>query len=70
MRLLRRPDEADNVMEASLYNSYSLGSRMQYRLTAGTKALIVEQSRAAAPQATDDKMLVGWDAADALFVGD
>ena len=71
MRILSRRDEADNVIEASLYNSYSLGSRMQYRLTAGTKALIVEQSRAAEPAAPGDgRLLVGWNAADALFVGD
>ena len=43
----RAADEAENCLEAKLYNSYSLGSRTQYRLTAGTKALIVEQSRAA-----------------------
>jgi len=71
MRILSRRDEAENVIEASLYNSYSLGSRTQYRLTAGDKALIVEQSRAAdLSSAGDARVLVGWNAADALFVGD
>jgi spermidine/putrescine transport system ATP-binding protein len=70
MRMLSHAGEAENVLEARLYNSYSLGSRMQYRLTSGTKALIVEQSRAAVQTAGDDRVLVGWDAADALFVGD
>jgi spermidine/putrescine transport system ATP-binding protein len=71
MRILSRPEEAENVLEASLYNSYSLGSRMQYRLTAGDRALIVEQSRAAEASTTEDsRVLVGWNAADALFVGE
>jgi spermidine/putrescine transport system ATP-binding protein len=71
MRIIARPDEAENCLEARLYNSYSLGSRMQYRLTAGKKALIVEQSRAAPASASaDGKVLVGWGAADALFVSD
>jgi len=68
LRLLARGEVADNVLEARLYNSYSLGSRMQYRLTAGTKALIVEQPRSG--QATDKMVQVGWNAADALFVTD
>ena len=71
MRILSRREDADNALEASLYNSYSLGSRLQYRLTAGNKALIVEQSRAADASTTgDSRVLVGWNAADALFVGD
>jgi spermidine/putrescine transport system ATP-binding protein len=69
MRLVERREQADNVLEAELYNSYSLGSRMQYRLTAGDRTLIVEQPRAAAA-APGERVLVGWDAADALFVGD
>jgi spermidine/putrescine transport system ATP-binding protein len=71
MRIVSHRDEADNALEATLYNSYSLGSRMQYRLQAGPKPLIVEDSRASAPPARDDnRVTVGWNAADALFVRD
>ena len=47
LRLLRGRGDAENVVEGTLYNSYSLGSRMQYRVRAGEKVLVVEQSRAA-----------------------
>jgi spermidine/putrescine transport system ATP-binding protein len=69
MRLLDRREQAENVVEAVLYNSYSLGSRMQYRLTAGERTLIVEQPRPSAA-GPGDRVLVGWDSADALFVGE
>ena len=69
LRLIDDPSEAENVIEGILYNSYSLGSRQQYRVRAGDKALVAEQSRAAglAPS-LDARVLVGWDSADALFV--
>jgi hypothetical protein len=42
---------------------------MQYRVRAGDKVLILEQSRAAGPgPGIDSKVLVGWDSRDALFV--
>ena len=55
---------------ARLYNSYSLGSRMQYRVRVGEKVLVVEQSRAARPgtPAIDSGVVVGWDSRDAIFV--
>jgi spermidine/putrescine transport system ATP-binding protein len=69
LRLLQRAGDAENVIEGELYNSYSLGSRMQYRVRVGDKVMILEQSRAAGqgPQ-IDSKVLVGWDSRDALFV--
>jgi spermidine/putrescine transport system ATP-binding protein len=69
MRLLARPGDAENVIEGALYNSYSLGSRQQYRVRAGDKVLVVEQSRAAgATPDIDSRVVVGWDSRDALFV--
>ncbi len=64
------PDDLDeNVIEADLYNSYSLGSRQQYRVRAGEKLLVAEQSRAAGPiPPLDSRVRVGWDSADAIFV--
>jgi spermidine/putrescine transport system ATP-binding protein len=69
LRLLQRAGDAENVIEGELYNSYSLGSRMQYRVRVGDRVMILEQSRAAGqgPQ-IDAKVLVGWDSCDALFV--
>ncbi|MBA3324790.1 MAG: ABC transporter ATP-binding protein, partial [Rhodobacteraceae bacterium] len=69
LRLLARPDDAENVIAGDLYNVYSLGSRLQYRVRVGEKVLVVEQSRAAGPAPeVDSAVLVGWDSRDALFV--
>ena len=51
LRLSRSPGDAENVVEGMLYNSYSLGSRQQYRVRVGDKLLVVEQSRAAGRRA-------------------
>jgi spermidine/putrescine transport system ATP-binding protein len=67
LRLVSAASEAENVIAAELYNGYSLGSRQQYRLRAGEKLLVVEQSRAMRI-GTDAPALVGWDSADAIFV--
>jgi spermidine/putrescine transport system ATP-binding protein len=69
LRLVHRPADAENVIEGELYNSYSLGSRLQYRVRVGEAVMVVEQSRAAGvgPE-IDSKVLVGWDSRDALFV--
>jgi len=71
LRIVGDGAEAENVIAGKLYNSYSLGSRMQYRVRAGDRLLIVEQSRAAAatPQ-IDSDVVVGWDSRDALFIDD
>lgn len=69
LRLVVDAAAAENVIEAELYNSYSLGSRQQYRVRAGDKSLVLEQSRAAGPvPALDTRVLVGWDSRDGLFV--
>jgi spermidine/putrescine transport system ATP-binding protein len=69
LRILAHPGEAENVIPGRLYNSYSLGSRMQYRVLAGDKLLVVEQSRAAGSgPIIDSDVLVGWNSRDALFV--
>ena len=69
LRVVGSRGEAENVIEGLLYNQYSLGSRMQYRVRVGGQVLIVEQSRAR-PEAAriDEKILVGWDARDAIMV--
>jgi spermidine/putrescine transport system ATP-binding protein len=69
LRLLDDPSEAENVIEGVLYNSYSLGSRQQYRVRVGDTVLVAEQSRASGPAPDlDARILVGWNSRDALFV--
>jgi spermidine/putrescine transport system ATP-binding protein len=71
LRLIRGPEDAENVLTGRIYNSYSLGSRMQYRVQSGEKLFVVEQSRASAfAPSLDANVLVGWDSRDALFVAD
>jgi spermidine/putrescine transport system ATP-binding protein len=70
LRLLSRPGDAENVIEGELYNSYSLGSRQQYRIRSDDTVFVVEQSRATRGAEIDSRVLVGWDSRDALFVED
>ena len=70
LRLLDGPGDAENVIEGELYNSYSLGSRQQYRVRAGDKVLhprAVARQRRRRRRSTR-RVLVGWDSRDALFV--
>jgi len=69
LRLLSVGEHAENAIPSELYNSYSLGSRQQYRLRAGEKLLVVEQSRAL-QLPPGSPVVVGWDSADAIFVED
>ncbi|MEE8203105.1 MAG: ABC transporter ATP-binding protein [Alphaproteobacteria bacterium] len=71
MRFLESPDEAENAVEGRLYNEYSLGSRMQYQVRAGDLVFIVEKLRDQRfSGALDDTVVIGWDAADSILVGD
>jgi spermidine/putrescine transport system ATP-binding protein len=69
MRVLRGPGEAENTLDGALVNEYALGSRMQYRIEAGGRMLVVESTRL---QATGlrpgDPVQIGWNAADAFVV--
>ncbi|MCB6179325.1 ABC transporter ATP-binding protein [Rhodobacter sp. Har01] len=69
MRLVAPGETVENRIEARLYNSYSLGSRMQFRLNVGEDHLIVEQLRAGGPMPDlDREVSIGWDSRDAIFV--
>lgn len=69
MHFLGDPAEADNCVAGTVINEYSLGSRIQYQVQAGSRVLLVEQPRGALDQtAADGAVLVGWNAADAVFV--
>ncbi|BCJ89928.1 Fe3+/spermidine/putrescine ABC transporter ATP-binding protein [Terrihabitans soli] len=70
MRFVDAPSGADNVLEGTIYNEYSLGSRIQYQVRVGEKTFLLELSRASAFKGAFDKpALIGWDARDAIVVG-
>ncbi len=69
LRFIGDGESAENRLEGTVYNEYSLGSRIQYQVRVGEKVMLVELSRARAlPTDTDRKVTVGWDAADAITV--
>ncbi|MGV8937362.1 MAG: ABC transporter ATP-binding protein [Allorhizobium sp.] len=71
MRFITGPSRADNVITGKIYNEYSLGSRMQYQVHSGERIYLVEAARAAAGRvASGDTVTIGWDAGDAIVVGD
>ncbi|TPW32559.1 ABC transporter ATP-binding protein [Martelella alba] len=69
MRFIADETGADNAFAATIFNEYALGSRIQYQLRAQKRTFLVELPRGAAttPDA-DGKVLIGWDAADAIVV--
>ena len=70
MRFVAEGESADNVLEGTVYNEYSLGSRVQYQVRCGDKVILLELSRSKAlPASVDRHVRVGWDAADAIVVG-
>ena len=71
MRFVPAGSSADNTISGVIYNEYSLGSRMQYQVHAGERIYLVEASRTASGGlSAGDAVTIGWDAADAIVVGD
>ncbi|WP_246660298.1 ABC transporter ATP-binding protein [Rhizobium sp. FKL33] len=71
MRIIDPQSRADNVIKGKIYNEYSLGSRIQYQIHAGERIYLVEAPRAAVGHiAAGEEVSIGWDAADAIVVGD
>ena len=69
LRFVATRAEADNAIAGTVYNEYSLGSRMQYQVRVGDKVFVVERSRRDAwEDGLDRPVLLGWDAGDAIFV--
>ncbi|WP_313516823.1 ABC transporter ATP-binding protein [Pseudomonas sp.] len=67
MRFASAPGEFDNVISGSVFNEYSLGSRIQYQVRCGDKSVLIEIPRTLARDATlDQQVLIGWNAADAF----
>ena len=71
MRFLDRPEDAENRFEGTLYNEYALGSRIQYQVRVGEHVFVVERLRQQAfAGRLDERVLIGWDAADSILVRD
>jgi spermidine/putrescine transport system ATP-binding protein len=69
LRFLGPGESADNQLEGTVYNEYSLGSRIQYQVRVGERVMLAELSRARAlPGGAGAQVTIGWDAADAITV--
>ena len=71
LRFLGSAGEADNTIEGTLYNEYSLGSRIQYQVRVGERVFLVEKLREQRYEgALDDRVTIGWDARDSILVAE
>ncbi len=71
MRFLVRPDQADNRLTGRIYNEYALGSRIQYQVRVGEQVFVIETLRQQVFSGRlDDEVLIGWNAADSIIVGE
>jgi spermidine/putrescine transport system ATP-binding protein len=71
MRFLVRPDQAENHLVGRVYNEYALGSRIQYQVRVGEQVFVVETLRQQVfAGRLDDEVLIGWNAADSIIVGE
>lgn len=71
LRFLACPEGAENRVEGTLYNEYSLGSRIQYQVRVGEQVFLVEKLREQRYQGRlDDAVTIGWDAHDSILVSD
>jgi spermidine/putrescine transport system ATP-binding protein len=67
---LEKETDAENAVRGVIRNEYSLGSRVQYHVKVGkTLTFIVEQPRSALRMVSESgEVIIGWNAADAVFV--
>ncbi|MGF7159079.1 spermidine/putrescine transport system ATP-binding protein [Rhodoligotrophos appendicifer] len=71
LRFLGSREEAANSLSGQVYNEYALGSRIQYQVRVGEQVFIVERLRQQPfGGQIDDAVIIGWDPADAILVGD
>lgn len=70
MRFVTGDSPAENTLDGTIFNEYSLGSRLQYQVRGKSgRTFLVEVPRAAAWRGGGD-VTIGWDADNALVVGD
>ena len=71
LRFLDGPDGAENRLQGTLYNEYSLGSRIQYQVRVGDRVFLVEKLREQRYRGRlDDAVTIGWDGGDSILVSE
>ncbi|ORB69658.1 TOBE domain-containing protein, partial [Mycobacterium timonense] len=61
MQFAGSEDEFDNVIRGTVFNEYSLGSRMQYQIRCGDRSVLLENPRTfTRDRARDEQVLIGW----------
>jgi spermidine/putrescine transport system ATP-binding protein len=69
VRALASAGDADNCLRGAITNEYALGSRVQYHIAVGKRTMLMELPRGAlAGGSASNEILIGWNAADAVFV--
>lgn len=70
VNFLEKETDADNAVRGVICNEFSLGSRVQYHVKINKSlTLVVEQPRSALRMVDESgDVIVGWNAADAVFV--
>ncbi|WP_447594673.1 ABC transporter ATP-binding protein [Aquipseudomonas campi] len=70
MQFVEPGQRYDNELSGTLFNEYSLGSRIQYQVHCGSTSVLVEVPRTwGGKLQTGDKVSVGFNRADALVAG-
>jgi spermidine/putrescine transport system ATP-binding protein len=71
VRFLIKADQTENHVRGRVYNEYALGSRIQFQVRVGEHVFVVETLRQQMIGGRrDDDVLIGWNAADSMLVGD
>ncbi|MEM7223807.1 MAG: ABC transporter ATP-binding protein [Pseudomonadota bacterium] len=71
LRFLAKAEDAENALSGTLYNEYSLGSRIQYQVRVGEQVFLVEKLREHRYRGDlDDAVVIGWDAGDSILVSE
>lgn len=69
MRFVTADAGAENTLTGSIFNEYSLGSRLQYQIRSKSgRTFLIEVPRAGAWHGTGE-VTIGWDAQNAIVVG-
>ena len=70
MHFVEEGQHFDNQWQATVFNEYSLGSRIQYQVRCGKAAILVEVPRTwGGKLATGDTVTIGFNRADVLVAG-
>lgn len=70
MHFVEPGQQYDNILEGTLFNEYSLGSRLQFQVRCGSASLLLEVPRTWGGRLrSGDRVQVGFNCSDALVAG-